>query len=242
MNIVIIGYGKMGKAIEKIAVERSHNIIAIQDRHPNAKTYLLWKKKGVDCALEFTHPQEAHHNVYHCIANHIPVVSGTTGWSYHDEQLLQHCRMHQGTYFHATNFSIGANIVFKINAILARIIQKYPDYTPSINEIHHTEKVDMPSGTAITLAQDIVEKHKQKTGWQCNLQKEKNNMVNIISQRKENVVGTHKINYNSLYDAIQLTHEAKDRKIFALGAVLVAEWIQGKTGILSMEDFLHITN
>ncbi len=243
MRLVILGYGKMGKALEKIALERKHTIIALQNDSPTIADYIHWQQQKVTCVLEFTQPSVAHAHVACCIEHQLPVVCGTTGWFYHDKTLLNLCKKKKSTYFHATNFSIGANIVQKANIFLARMIQKYPMYHPTIQEVHHTEKLDIPSGTAITLAEGILTQYPQKIGWQCNptpkVQAKNVQNVSIIAKRLADNVGTHQVTYHSSHDTIQIIHQAKDRRIFALGALLVAEWIQGKKGIFSMEDFLN---
>ena len=238
MNILLLGYGKMGKAIETIALQRNHCIthtIATKNYHQLAAV----PAHAVDVALEFTQPAIAFQNIKQCIAQNIPVVSGTTGWLQHKEKVDQYCLEKQGAFLYATNFSIGVHIFFKMNTWLARIMNAYPTYTPQLEETHHTKKKDTPSGTAVTLAQAIIKNMPNKKSW-TNATTYQKDVLGIVSKRKKNIPGTHTVTYTSPVDTLQMTHTAHGRAGFALGAVLAAEWIQGKKGVFTMDDVLAI--
>ena len=238
MRLGIIGYGKMGRAIASIAEERGHIIFNIIDIH-NQDALSDWTPDEVDAAIEFTVPNQAFDNIKQCIKHGIPVVSGTTGWLDRKPELDEYCRQKQGTYFYASNYSLGVNITFKVNQYLARIMNAYPDFTVSMEEIHHTEKKDAPSGTAITLAEGIIEGMERIDRWTLDTSQPQGS-VTITSLREGKVPGTHTVQYHSPYDEITLKHKALSRHGFALGAVLVTEWIQKRKGILTMDDFLDL--
>lgn len=236
MNILILGYGKMGKAIEEIAEERGHTI-AHKININNTQALKFIDRKEVDVAIEFSQPDAAYENVKYCLENGIPVVSGTTGWLDKKAEIDALCHQKNGSFFYASNFSLGVNLFFKLNELLAQMMDQQPSYNSEVTEIHHTEKLDAPSGTAITLAEGLIKYHSSKTEW-INEPSEQENVLPIISKREPNVPGTHILSYTSDVDEIEIKHTARSRTGFALGAVLVAEWIQDKKGVLSMKDFM----
>lgn len=236
MRILILGYGKMGKAIEEIAEERGH-IIEHKININNTQALKFIDSKDIDVAIEFSQPDAAYNNIKYCIDHNIPVVSGTTGWLNRKPEIDELCIEKNGSFFYASNFSLGVNLFFKLNELLAQMMEQHPGYKTELVEIHHTEKLDAPSGTAITLAEGIIKNLSVKTKW-INEPSDKENVVPIISKREPNVPGTHIIKYISDADEIEIKHKAKSRTGFALGAVLVAEWILDKKGVLSMKDFM----
>jgi len=238
MKIALIGYGKMGKEIEKIALDRGHEIVLKIDI-TNPEDLNLANLKKADVAIEFTTPASATANYKLCFEAGIPVVSGTTGWLEKQAEVYQWCKDLNGTFFHTTNFSLGVNIFFALNKKLAELMANHPEYTVEMKEIHHTQKLDAPSGTAITLAEGIIENIPSKKSW-INHTTDLADEVGIISEREGQVPGTHIINYNSEVDYIEITHCAKNRKGLAFGAVLAAEYSFGKKGILSMNDLLNL--
>ncbi len=236
MNILILGYGKMGKAIEEIAIDRGHTIsYKININNTNALKFIEPDK--VDVAIEFSQPDAAFENIMYCIENNIPVVCGTTGWLSRIEEVHKACKEKNGAFFYASNFSLGVNLFFKLNKQLAALMKNYSDYQLEITETHHTEKLDAPSGTAITLAEGIMEKNEKFSSWK-NQQEVDKGEVPIISLREEKVPGTHVIKYASEIDEIEIKHTAHSRAGFAQGAVLVAEWLKDKNGVFNMDDFL----
>ncbi len=236
MKIAIIGYGKMGKEVEKIALERGHEIVLkINDQNIHELTKNNLSKANV--AIEFSIPSAAIQNLYKCFNSYVPVVSGTTGWLNKFEEVKSECDSNKGGLFYASNFSLGVNIFFKVNEFLAKIMNNYQQYNVNLTEIHHTQKLDEPSGTAISLANDIINKISRKTNWSLSDKSENNILINSI--RKDPYHGTHSILYNSQIDNLEIKHEAKSRKGFALGAVLAAEYMLDKTGIHTMDDLLN---
>jgi 4-hydroxy-tetrahydrodipicolinate reductase len=232
MKVLLLGYGKMGKTIEAIALERGHEIVGRIDEFNHHEIPTV-----ADVAIEFSQPEGAFENVRFCLENKIPVVCGTTGWLEKKgeiEKLVESCN---GTFFYASNFSIGVNLFFRLNEQLAKMIHSLPQYDVSIDEVHHTEKKDAPSGTAITLAEGIMKHHSTKKKW---TKKDSGNPeeLPITSFRIDEVPGTHLVKYTSAIDDIEIRHIAHSREGFARGAVLVAEWLPGKKGALGMEDFL----
>jgi 4-hydroxy-tetrahydrodipicolinate reductase len=233
MKILLLGYGKMGKAIEKIALERGHEIVGrIDGSNRNAIP------TSADVAIEFSQPEGAYSNIRFCLENNIPIVCGTTGWlekKAEIEKLTQFCN---GAFFYASNFSVGVNLFFKLNEYLAKMTKGFPQYDIGIDEVHHTEKKDAPSGTAITLAEGILAHNPNKKNW---VKKESNNPEDLMitSFRIDQVPGTHLVKYVSAIDDIEIRHTAHSREGFARGAVLVSEWLPGRKGVLSMDDFLH---
>ncbi|WP_185861348.1 4-hydroxy-tetrahydrodipicolinate reductase [Blattabacterium cuenoti] len=236
MNIAIIGYGKMGKSVEKIAQIRNHKISLCHDETPSIN---LLKNSNSDVAIEFSQPHSAFNNIKICIENNIPIVSGTTGWLKKFEIIKEICKEKNGSFLYASNFSIGMNIFFEINKKLSKLLHLYSrDYEVTIEEIHHKEKIDIPSGTAISLAKDIVNNKMKKT-WSLYEKKTKNQIL-ILSKRFNNIPGIHIVKYESKIEEIKIKHKAHNREGFALGAVIAAEWIQNKKGIFSMKEVLGI--
>lgn len=235
MKIALIGYGKMGKEIEAIAEERKHEIVLIVD---STNFDLVTDKdfKKADVAIEFSKPEAAVDNIKKCLNVGLPVVVGTTGWYKDFKDIEKLCKQKKGSLFHATNFSIGVNLFFKVNTYLAELMNKYEEYDVSMEEIHHIQKLDKPSGTAITLANQIIEQLKRKKKWSISHQDE--NTLFIKDIRQGEVPGTHSVKYFSDIDDIEITHRAHNRKGFATGAVVAAEFLKGKSGIYTMNDII----
>ena len=238
MHIGIIGYGKMGREIEKSALKKGHSVEFIIDEN-NTEDLNTNNLKKIDVAIEFTSPVAAFENIRKCLEAKTPVVSGTTGWLAKYNEAVELCRKINGSFLYASNFSIGANILFHLNATLAKIMNSIEQYDVEINEIHHTAKVDSPSGTAITLANSIIKNMERKKEWK-NEQTVNKQILSILSERKDPVPGTHIIKYNSNADCIELKHKAKNRTGFAFGAIFAAEFIKNKKGVYRMEDVLGI--
>ncbi len=238
MKILLIGYGKMGKAIEQVAVQRGHQLVHKIDL-ANSTPLATIDPATVDVAIEFSQPTAAYDNIYQCLFKNIPVIAGTTGWLDKKEALDTYCKEQGGTFFYAANFSIGMNILFKVNAFLAKLMNQRPEYDVMIQEVHHWEKKDVPSGTALTLAQDLMHHLHCKKRWVQAPTQQKDDLP-IASMRVKDVPGTHTVTYTASLDTLELKHTAHSREVFALGAVLVAEWILGKQGVLGMEDFLKL--
>jgi len=238
MKIALIGYGKMGKEIENIALDRGHEIVLkIDITNPEDLTTANLQK--ADVAIEFTTPASATANYKLCFEAGIPVISGTTGWLEHLSEVHQLCKDMNGTFFYTSNYSLGVNIFFALNKKLAELMAGHREYRIEMKEIHHTQKLDAPSGTAITLAEGIIENNPEKKTW-VNYSTDKADELGIISEREGQVPGTHIIKYDSEVDYIEITHCAKSRKGLAIGAVLAAEYSFGKKGILSMNDLLNL--
>jgi 4-hydroxy-tetrahydrodipicolinate reductase len=238
MKIALIGYGKMGQAIASIAIQRGHHIAYTIDVNNQALCAQL-NSNSVDVALEFSDPKAAYKNIYQCLAQGVRVVAGTTGWLQELGKLEQYCREQHGTFFYASNFSMGANIFFKINQILAKLMSQHTGYNIELEELHHITKKDVPSGTAITLAEDILAHFPNKKGWTSKASRQED-AIPILSKRHAEVIGMHQVTYQSSLDSITIKHTAHSRQGFALGAILVAEWLQDKTGVLTMDDFLKL--
>lgn len=236
MNIALIGYGKMGKEIEKIALKRKHSIQVIIDQD-NIDEFNTEKFRTCDVAIEFTNPESAISNFHKCFDAKVPVVSGTTGWLKKWDDIINYCNTKESGFFYASNFSIGVNILFYLNEQLAKIMNQYPDYNIDIEETHHTQKLDAPSGTAISLANDLINNIDRKTEWKLD-ETNVDNQLKIKANRIENIPGEHTIKYESDVDIIRLNHAAKSRVGFALGAVMAAEFMNGKSGVYSMKDLL----
>ena len=239
MRIALIGYGKMGKTIERIAIERGHTISAIIDVH-NKDDIKKLNGSIADVAIEFSQPESAFDNISHCLENNLPIVSGTTGWLKKKPVLDEICRQNNGSFFYASNYSIGVNIFFHLNKILAGLMKKFPDYAISMEEIHHTEKKDAPSGTAITLAEGLMSQNSSKTKW-VNAPTENEDAIEIVSKRIDQVAGTHTVFYDSPIDTIEIKHTAHSREGFAQGAVMAAEWTAKNRGVFGMNDLLKIS-
>jgi len=232
MRIALLGYGKMGKTIEQIALQRGHTIV-IKTNH-----YDEYDIAQVDIAIDFSIPKAAYKNISHCLTHNVPVISGTTGWLDDYDKVVALCKEKKGAFIYASNFSLGVNIFFELNKNLAKMMSKLKAYNVSIEEIHHTQKLDAPSGTAITLANDIIKEHSKYSTWRLN--EKADDTIDISAKRIDDVPGTHAINYNSDVDAIHINHIAHNRQGFALGAVIAAEWLLGKTGVFTMKDVLNI--
>ena len=238
MKLALIGYGKMGKEIEKIALARGHQIELIIDID-NQNDLTVENLRKCHAAIEFTIPGSAVGNYFKCFEAGIPVVSGTTGWLDQKDKVYQKCKESNGTLFYGSNFSIGVNLFFELNKTLARMMANQPDYKPEMTEVHHTQKLDAPSGTAISLAEDMIEILPGVSSW-INTGEASEGKLPVKSERIDEVPGTHTIKYDSEVDFITITHSAKSRKGFAIGAVFAAEFSLGKKGLLSMNDMLKI--
>jgi 4-hydroxy-tetrahydrodipicolinate reductase len=238
MRVALIGYGTMGKAIEKIAVERGHEIVLkLTEDNLHQKSDI----KKADIAIEFTNPESAAANISMCFEENVPVVVGSTGWYQHFEEIKENCISKNQSLFYATNFSFGVNIFFELNKVLAKMMSKHTEYEASITEIHHIKKKDAPSGTAITLAEGLLEEHTGYHSFETNIPKHSAQVLPIKAIREADVPGTHSIQYSSAIDQITITHEAFSRKGFALGAVLAAEFLIGKKGVFTMKHLLNQT-
>ncbi len=232
MKIAILGYGKMGKTIEKLALQKGHSIVV---KSTSASENINISE--ADVAIEFSSPNAAVKNIKLCLDNHIPVISGTTGWLENYDEVIKLCEKRNGSFIYASNFSVGVNLFFNINEYLSKLMEPWKEYKVSIEEIHHTQKKDAPSGTAISLAEGII-KNSDKKKW--SLEEDTEKELKITSQRMDDVKGTHIINYNSDIDTITIKHEAHKREGFAMGAILAAEWLQNKKGVYSMKDVLKL--
>lgn len=232
MKIALLGYGKMGKVIEKIALERGHEIVLRKSGKDGFEGLEL-----ADVAIDFSIPDAAVGNITTCLNNNIPVISGTTGWLENYDKMVSLCQEKNGAFIYGSNFSLGVNIFFQLNDYLAKIMAKTGQYKVAMEEIHHTQKLDAPSGTAITLAKGIID-NSDYSSWA--LENAKDDEILIDAKRIENVPGTHSVFYNSEVDTIEIKHIAHNREGFALGAVVAAEWIQGKKGVFTMKDVLDL--
>jgi 4-hydroxy-tetrahydrodipicolinate reductase len=237
MRIVLIGYGKMGKEIERIAIDRGHQIVSKIDIE-NSDDLISLTNKEIDVAIEFSNPVSAFSNIMKCIEKQIPIVSGTTGWLEKKTEVEKATQSFDSTFFYASNYSIGVNLFFKLNKQLAKLMQPHAGYDIYTNEIHHVEKKDSPSGTAITIAEGIMSQYPNKKKW-VNNEIPGAEEIAIWSQRESTKPGTHTVKYISKVDQIEVTHEAFSREGFAIGAVSAAEWILGKKGVLGMDDMLN---
>ena len=235
MKIALFGYGKMGKIIEKIAEERGHKVIfKIQSGKTN------YDIKQADMAIDFSVPSAAVANIKEALNNQIPVVCGTTGWLNHYDEVEKICRNKKGAFIYASNFSLGVNLFFELNQKLAKLMSVHTEYTAKIEEIHHTEKKDTPSGTAITLAEALIDRSSY-LDW-CLGKTNDSKQLSIQAKRIENVSGTHRVLYDSPIDSVEIIHTAKSRHGFGFGAVIAAEWLLGRTGVFSMKDVLNTNN
>lgn len=244
MKIALLGYGKMGHEIEKIALQRNHSIeFIVTSKNADFKPAEL---SNCDVAIEFSTPATVVQNIYKCFEAKVPVVIGTTAWQKQLQEVLTECTNQNGSLLYASNFSIGVNLFFELNKKLAQLMNNHTDYSCSIEEIHHTQKLDAPSGTAVTLADQILDNHSAYSSWKLNenqgeqadygsTQKE----IEITAIREHDVKGTHSIFYENEIDKITITHEAKTRAGFALGAVVAAEFLKGKNGVFTMKDVLN---
>ncbi|NCI46999.1 4-hydroxy-tetrahydrodipicolinate reductase [Sediminibacterium soli] len=238
MKIALIGYGKMGKAIENIALEKGHEVVVKIDLD-NADAFNKENMARADVAIEFTGPHSAFDNIMKCLAFGIPVVSGSTGWLEQWDTVKKTCEEKNGTLIYASNFSIGVNLFFELNTYLAKLMSRHPSYNVSMEEIHHTQKKDAPSGTAITLAEQVIA-NSHKTSW-VNQATDSAGELGIVSERIDPAPGTHKVRYSSAVDDIEIIHTAHSRVGFAGGAVLAAEFTAGKKGIFGMKEVLGLS-
>ena len=232
MKIALLGYGKMGQVIERIALERGHEIVLKKDENSTFEGL-----SNADVAIDFSVPSAAVQNISTCFHANVPVISGTTGWLEHYDEMVALCKSTNGGFISSSNFSLGVNIFFEINEYLAKIMSKFDSYSVNMEEIHHTQKLDAPSGTAISLARGIIE-NSSYTEW--TLENAAPKQIHIETKRIGSVPGTHTVTYNSGVDAIEIKHTAHNREGFALGALIAAEWIVGKQGIFTMKDVLEL--
>ena len=232
MNIALFGYGKMGKMIETLALKRNHTIVAKIDVDQTEIDF-----STIDVAIDFSQPSAAFNNIKMCLENNTPIICGTTGWLEQYEEAVVLWKENNGAFIYASNFSLGVNLFFELNEYLAKMIANITAYSVSMEEIHHTQKLDAPSGTAITLAEGII-KNSAYSSWK--LDKKEAHNIPIKAIREANVPGTHSITYDSAVDSIEIKHTAHNREGFALGAITAAEWIIGKHGVFTMKDVLHI--
>lgn len=232
MNIALFGYGKMGKMIEQVALEKGHTIVSKIDVNTTNIDF-----SSMDVAIDFSMPNAAFKNITSCFEHNVPVISGTTGWLEDYQNVVALCKEKKGAFIYTSNFSLGVNIFFELNAYLSKMMKNLNQYQVSIEEIHHTQKLDTPSGTAITLAEGII-KNTNYNGWK--LDETSQGEIPITSKRIGKVPGTHTVTYDNSVDSIEIKHTAHNREGFAQGAVIAAEWIVGKTGVFKMKDVLGI--
>lgn len=233
MKIALLGYGRMGKTIAQLATDRGHEIVKTIDAADDSYDF-----NGAEVAIDFSIPSAAVANITACFEANIPVVSGTTGWLDKYDEMVSLCEQNKGAFIYASNFSVGVNIFFELNKQLAKMMQRLKDYDVAMTEVHHIHKLDAPSGTAITLAEGILE-HSEKNDWILDEQEE--NKITIKAEREGEVPGTHTIKYESQVDEITIEHKAHNRNGFALGAIIAAEWLKDKTGVYSMKDVLNLS-
>jgi 4-hydroxy-tetrahydrodipicolinate reductase len=233
MKIALLGYGKMGKVIEQIALERGHEIVLKKSSSDNYSGL-----ENADVAIDFSVPSSAVANISECLNNGIPVVSGTTGWLEEYSNVVALCEQKNGSFIYGSNFSLGVNLFFELNNYLAKMMSKFKNYSASMEEIHHTQKLDAPSGTAISLAKGIIE-NSDYINWTLDANPKENELA-IEALRIENVPGTHSVFYNSEVDTIEIKHTAHSRDGFALGSIIAAEWLVGKKGVYTMKDVLEL--
>jgi 4-hydroxy-tetrahydrodipicolinate reductase len=232
MKIALLGYGKMGQVIERIAQERGHEIVLKKDENNSYEGL-----STADVAIDFSVPTAAVPNISNCFLANVPVISGTTGWLEHYDEMVALCIAKNGAFISSSNFSLGVNIFFEINEYLAKMMAKLDNYSIEMEEIHHTQKLDAPSGTAISLAKGVIE-NSNYTNWTLDTPTE--NQIHIEAKRIGTVPGTHTVTYNSAVDSIEIKHTAHNREGFALGAVIAAEWIVGQHGVFTMKDVLEL--
>ncbi|WP_353079792.1 4-hydroxy-tetrahydrodipicolinate reductase [Flavobacterium sp.] len=232
MKIALLGYGKMGKVIEKIALDRGHEIVLRKGSSDSFEGIT-----NADVAIDFSVPSSAVSHISECLNQNIPIISGTTGWLENYDEMVHLCQAKNGSFIYASNFSLGVNIFFELNNYLAKMMKNLSDYKVSMEEIHHTQKLDAPSGTAISLANGIIE-NTDYVNW--TLENPTDNQIYIDAKRIENIPGTHSVFYDSKVDQIEIKHTAHSREGFALGSVIAAEWLIGKKGVFTMKDVLGI--
>ena len=233
MRIGLFGYGKMGKMLEQIAIQRGHTIAVKVDLDTKAIDF-----SSIDVAIDFSTPDAAFGNITGCFEHKIPVISGTTGWLSKFDEAVTKCNVSNGAFIYASNFSLGVNIFFELNKQLAKMMSGLADYSISLEEIHHTQKLDAPSGTAITLAEGVIE-NSNYTNWK--MEAATTNEIPIVAKRIGKTPGTHTVDYTSAVDSIEIKHTAHGREGFALGAIIAAEWLIGKTGVFTMKDVLNLS-
>lgn len=244
MNIALIGYGKMGQIIERFAIERGHEIV-LKIGSKNSDELTVSNLRKADVAIDFSMPDTAIKNIYACFDANVPIVVGTTGWYGQLQEIKNECLSRNNTLLYGSNFSIGVNLFFHISDVLAKVMNNYPAYDVQVEEIHHTQKLDSPSGTAMTIAEKIIENLDRKTEWVNELDGSapveviKKDQLLIASERIENVPGTHTVVYSSEVDEIEIRHTAHNRAGFALGAVVAAEWLQNKQGFFNISDIFN---
>lgn len=236
MKIAIIGYGKMGKTIERLATADGHEIV-LKITSKNTADFTSETIKNADVAIEFTRPESAFENITKCLKAGIPVVSGTTGWLDKLAEAEAICKTNNTAFLYASNFSIGVNVFFEVNRFLAKMMNTQPQYEPSVHEIHHTQKLDAPSGTGITLAEGVLSEIERKSNW-VNRNTETATELALTSERIDPAPGTHEISYKSAIDTIEIKHTAHSREGFASGSILAASWLIGKKGIFTMQEML----
>ena len=239
MNILLIGYGKMGQTIAALAAGRGHTVAGIVDQHAGPATIADFTPATVDVAIEFTHPDSALANITACLRQGLPVVCGSTGWLHHFDEAKSLTQKVGGSLFYASNYSVGVNLFFHFNEYLAAKMHQFGGYDVAVREIHHTEKIDQPSGTALTAAEGILRHFPGKTTWR-NAPAETPTELAVLSERTADVVGTHIVSYTSAVDTLELKHEAHRREGFAVGALLAAEWLPGRTGVFGMRELLGL--
>jgi len=245
MNIALIGYGKMGQIIERFAIERGHEVV-LKIGIDNLADLTVANLRKADIAIDFSTPDAAINNIYTCFDANVPLVVGTTGWYGQLQEIKDECLRRNNTLLYGSNFSIGVNLFFHINEVLAKVMNNYPVYDVQVEEIHHTQKLDSPSGTAMTIAEGIIENMDRKSEWvnevdgSPEIEVLKQEQILIASQRIENIPGTHTVIYSSEVDEIELKHTAHSRAGFALGAVVAAEWLQNKQGFYNISDIFNL--
>lgn len=241
MNIAIIGYGKMGRTIERLAQAQGHQVVLTIGSH-NPQEFIPERLKAADVAIEFSRPDAAYANIMTCLKAGLPVISGTTAWLERYDEVADWCQTHDGAFFYASNFSVGVNIFFELNQYLARLMNAQSSYQVELEEIHHTQKLDAPSGTAVTLAEGILERVERLERYE--LQQERtvqaDNVVPITAQRIGDTPGTHVVAYHSSIDSLEIKHTAHGREGFASGALMAARWLIGKKGVYGMSDLLQL--
>ena len=239
LKIVLIGYGKMGRGIEKLAIEQGHSIHAVIDNESDWDTYDSIIKEA-DVAIEFTTPDTAPSNMERCFDKGIAVVCGTTAWYQQLPRIIDLCKANNQTLFYAPNFSLGVNIFFELNRHLATLMGKIQGYKVALQEIHHTQKIDAPSGTAVALANDILDLNKDLRRWELSPRAEEGDVIPVEALRVDNTPGTHTVTYNSPIDSIEIKHTAHSREGFIQGALLAANWVHDKKGVYTMKDLLNL--
>jgi 4-hydroxy-tetrahydrodipicolinate reductase len=237
MKIALIGYGKMGKIIEKLALEDNHKVVLIIDKD-SLDEFTEENLRKVDVAIEFTTPETAYNNIAKCINSGVPVVSGTTGWLERYDEIVELCKTENGAFFYASNFSLGVNVIFKINQFLAGMMKNFPEYEITIDETHHVHKLDSPSGTAISLANDIIHNNRRKKSWVNERTSEKSKIA-INSHRIGENPGIHIVRYDSPIETIEISHMSKSREGLAMGALTAAGFLIGKSGVFGMDNLLE---